>query len=204
MNIKSKQIIDELELVLGKFANEITNEDLNNITELKIRNFDVDGSVMEFYLEDLSLFNNLNKISFTDMIIEIDTLNYIYNSNITELNLHNCELMCTIDKPFEKIETLRVDYTDNFKEDYLRFFPNVKELVFKGYELTKELPSNIKVLNIVDTKVNDVSLIEKANLDRLYISKEEYNKDDYYKNKLNIFVYDDNNIYLVNNGDQNE
>lgn len=205
MNIKSHQIIDELELVLGKFAEEITEEDLNTITELTIRNFDLDGSVLDFYLEDLHLFNNLTKLTFRDMIIDIDTLNFVYNSNINELNLLNCELICTIDKPFERIETLRVEYTDNFNEEYLLNFPNVKDLTFKGSSITREIPNNVKKLNIVNTTINDIGLIERANLDELYISKIEYDKNtEFYKKMLNVFVFDDNNIYLINDGDENE
>ncbi len=62
MIIKSKQIIDELELSLGKFIEDITNEDLNTIQELTINGFDIDNKKLEFYLEDLLSFNNLKRI----------------------------------------------------------------------------------------------------------------------------------------------
>ena len=205
MNIKTKQIIDELELILGKFISDVTTDDLNTVTELNIRNFDVDGSVLDFNVDDLNLFPYLNKLSFTDMIIGNNILNYIFNSNITELRFNRCELFCNIDKPFEKIESLTIEYTDNFDEDSLLYFPNLKSLTFNGYKITKELPHNIKVLNILDTEVSDLNIIKNANLDQLYISKKEYNNNiDFYKNNLNVFVYDDNNIYLVNDGDHNE
>ena len=139
------------------------------------------------------------------MIIGNNILNYIFNSNITELRFNRCELFCNIDKPFEKIESLTIEYTDNFDEDSLLYFPNLKSLTFNGYKITKELPHNIKVLNILDTEVSDLSIIKNANLDQLFISKKEYNNNiDFYKNNLNVFVYDDNNIYLVNDGDHNE
>ena len=60
MNIKTKQIIDELELILGKFISDVTTDDLNTVTELNIRNFDVDGSVLDFNVDDLNLFPYLN------------------------------------------------------------------------------------------------------------------------------------------------
>lgn len=204
MNIKTKQIIDELELILGKFISDVTIDDLNSIKSLNIRNFDVDGSVLDFNVDDLNLFPYLNKLSFTDMIISNNILNYILNSNITELSFLRCELS-NIDKSFEKIESLTIEHTDNFDEDSLLYFPNLKNLTFKGYKITKELPHNIKVLNILDTEVSDLNIIKNANLDQLYISKKEYNNNiDFYKNNLNVFVYDDNNIYLVNDGDHNE
>ncbi len=205
MNLKTKQIIDELELVLGKFNGEITEEDLSTITELTIRNFDIDGTILEFYLEDLQFFANLRKLTFVDMIIDIDTVNYIFNSNINDLTFRNCELLCVIDKPFERIETLRVERTDNFKEEFLAYFPNVKDLTFKGYTVTKDIPANVKKLNIANSTISDIGIIERANLDELYISKDEYEKNtEFYKKMLNVFVYDNNNVYLVNDGDENE
>ena len=205
MNIKSKQIVDEVELVIGKLLKDISIEDLKSITELIINNFDVDGSVNKFYLEDLDLFTNLKKLSFNDMIIDTDTLMYINNHNIEELNLFNCELLCDTNITFNNITTLRVEYTDNFKEEYLMLFPNLKELSFKGYKITKDLPKTITKLNLVNTTIEDLKVIDNMNLSDLYISKDEYEKNiDYYKKLLYVHVYDDNNIYLINSGDENE
>ena len=88
--IKTKQINEQLELYLGKFSNEITIDDLNDIEDLTINNFDINKNRQDFYIEDLLLFKNLKSLTFNNMIIDIDIINYISNSNIEELNLYNC------------------------------------------------------------------------------------------------------------------
>ena len=206
MNIKSKQIIDEIELFTGKFIEDITSNDLNNIQELTINGFDVAKNHLEFHLEDLLLFNNLKKITFNNFILDIDTMNYIYNSKIEELNMYNCELLCKITNNYENINVLRVEYTTNFIEDYLSYFPNVKELAFKGYELSKDLSKKISKLDLMNTKVSNNNIIEKSNVNDLYISKDEYDnhKDFYEKLIIRVNVYDENNCYLIGKGDKNE
>ena len=205
MNLRTKQIIDQVELFSGKFISNITIDDLNNISELNIKNFDLDGNVLDFYLEDLEYFNNLKKLSFNDMIIDIDTLNFINKKGIEDLELFNCEIMSAINNKFDKVKTLVVEYSETFKEDYLLYFPNVTKLTFKGYKVTKELSNKIKELDLTNSSVEDLSIIEKMDLNELYISKDEYERNkDFYKKLLYVNVYENNNIYLVNSGDKNE
>ena len=206
MIIKSKQIIDELELSLGKFIEDITNEDLNTIQELTINGFDIDNKKLEFYLEDLLPFNNLKRISFNNIIVDVDTMNYIFNSNIEELNLYNCELLCDLNNDFKKIKILRVEYTSHFEEEYLKYFPNVKKLSYKGYTLKNVLPDNIKVVDLMNTKIEKTSIIDKSKINEIFISKEEYDKNKKFYDDLiiKVNVYDENNCYLLGSGDKNE
>ncbi len=204
--IKSKQIIDEVELLLGKFIDDINSDDLNSINELTINGFDVSKNVLEFHLEDLLLFNNLKSITFNNFILDVDTMNYIFNSKIEELNMYNCELLCEITNNYENIKTLRVEYTSNFEEEYLSYFPNVKELSYKGYKLTKPLSKNINKLDLLNSSVEDTNIIEESNVNDLSISIKEYEdkKDFYDKLIIKISVYDKNNCYLIGKGDKNE
>ena len=206
MIIKSKQIVDQIELLLGKFIDDITKNDLDNISELTINGFDVAKKHLDFNIEDLLLFNNLKKITFNNFILDVDTMNYIFNSKIEELNIYNCELLCEITSVYENIKVLRVEYTSNFDEKYLSFFPNIKELAYKGYTLKHSISNNIEKLDLMNTKIDDTKIIEKANVNTLYLSKDEYenHKDFYDKLIITIKVYDDNNCYFIGKGDDNE
>ena len=206
MNIKSKQIIDQIELYLNKFIKDINISDLDNISELTINGLDIKKNHMDFYLEDLILFKNLKKITFNRFILDVDTMNYIYNSKIEELDLYNCELFCEITNKFENIRILRVEYTSNFYEKYLLCFPNVKELSFKGYILKEPLSKNITKIDLSNTTVENTNIIEESNVNDLYISKKEYeNHKRFYDGLIiRVNVFDENNCYLIGQGDKYE
>ena len=205
MEIKSKQIIEQVELYLSKFIEEISVEDLDNINELTINEFDISDNKEEFYLEDLQLFKNLKTITFNNKIITKDILDYLNNSQIEELNLYNCELLCEPNNTFENIKVLRIEYVDNFKEEYLKCFPNIKELSFKGYEINNKLPNNVNKLDIMNSSINDLKIIDNSNINEIFLSKNEYEKNkDYYSNLIiKVNVYDENNCYLMDSGDKN-
>ncbi len=204
--IKTKQIIEQLELYLGKLIEEISIEDLNDIDELTINNFDITKNKQEFYIEDLLLFKNLKSITFNNMIIDIDIINYIGNSNIEELNLYNCELLVELTSNFDKITNLKIEYVDKFKEEYLNYFPNIEYLSYKGYELKNKLPKKIKVLDIMNSTIKNDEIFFGTNINEIFISKKEYdtNKDFYSKLIIKVNVYDENNCYLLNSGDKHE
>ena len=206
MNIKTRQIIDQIELYTSKYIDEITIDDLNNINELIINEFNINDEKEDFYIEDLDYFNNLKIITFNNKIINEEILNYIFKSNIEELNLYNCELVVVINNIFEKIKKLRIEYVDNFKEEYLNLFPNINELSYKGYIINNRLPKNINKLDIMNTTINNINILDNTNINEIFISKEEYenHKDYYSKLIIKVNIYDENNCYLLNSGDKNE
>ncbi len=206
MNIKTKQIIDYVELITSKFIENVNEEDLKKVEELTIDEFDIVGEKTNFYIEDLELFPNLKSLSFNRMIINEEILNYVKNSNINELNLYNCELVIALNSKFDNITTLRIEYVDNFEEDYLQCFPNVKNLTFKGYTISKQLPKDVNRLDMMNSKLEDTNIISKSKINDLYVSKDEYenHKDFYSRLIINVNVYDENNCYLVNKGDKDE
>ena len=120
--IKSKQILDEVELKLGKLKKDITEEDLDKIEELNIHRFDLSGSKEDFYLEDLKLFNSLESITFDHMSLNENILGYLSRSNINKLAFRNCELLCEIEHMFNNINNLSIEFVDNFKDEYLEIY----------------------------------------------------------------------------------
>ena len=206
MLINTKQIIDEVELLTNKYMDELTEEDLNSITELNINEFNIVGEKEDFFIEDLALFKNLRKITFNKKIINKEIMDYILNSNIEELNLYNCEIIYEFNSNFDNINTLRIEYVDNFKEEYLNYFPNVSVLAFKGYILKNTLSERIKRLDIANSTIDNIDIIKNSSVTDLYISLNEYrnHKDFYLSTKININVYDSNNCYILEGDDYYE
>ena len=203
--IKSKQILDEVELKLGKLKKDITEEDLDKIEELNIHRFDLSGSKEDFYLEDLKLFNSLESITFDHMSLDENILGYLSRSNINKLAFRNCELLCEIEHMFNNINNLSIEFVDNFKDEYLDRFPYLDFLSYRGYDINY-LPGNIRVLDISESNVMNNNVFLNTNFSEIYVSKDEYekNKKLYTDTSFKVNVYDSNKCYLDNEGDYNE
>ena len=206
MNIKTGQIIEQIELVIKKSIEELTEEDINSVEELTINEFNIVGEKEDFFIDDLLLFRNLKSITFNNKIIDTNIMQYVLNSGIEELDLYNCELIYEFEFNFENINKLGIEYVDNFKEEDLVYFPNVTDLVFRGYDINKELSKNINKLDILNSTIEDIGIIENSSIIDLYISNEEYERHkEFYSNAIiKVNVYDDNNCYLLNSGDDYE
>lgn len=201
--IKSKQIIDEVELKLGKLIDNISEEDLNLIDSLNIHCFSINEKKEEFFVEDLLLFHNLKSLSFDHMSITDKIMKYVLNSNINRLDLFNCELLCGFNSSFDNINYLSIEYVDNFRDEYLDFFPSLNFLSYKGYQINY-LPKNIRVLDINNSNVVNNNVFKESNVSEIYVSKEEYEKSSNLYQNFKTYVYDDNKCYLVGMGDKNE
>lgn len=200
MKIRTKSIIDQIELELNKDIEEVTEEDCNTIKDLIINGVNIIGEHQSIYIDDIKYFNNLESISINNMEIDeliLETLKGI--QTLKSIMFNECEIF---DFPtvFFNVTNVEFDFCINYFADILNSFPNVVKLTLKGVNIDY-IPKTVKYLNIQKSKIMNYEILNNLDLKELFISLTEYkNNSELYK-LLNAKVYDEHDCYLLKEGE---
>ena len=159
--IKNIELRNFIEYKLGK--ENFTKKDLENIDEIILDSKNIAGNYNQVYLEEISLFPFLKRISFRNVGISTKDMERL--QNIKEIEFVNCEL--------EEFE--------NLKEINCLKLINSKVENFETIEKLTEL----RELHLINLKFNNYDILKKyKNLTKLVIK----NIEDFSLSKIDFYI----------------
>ncbi len=144
--IKNKLLKTYVEIILDKES--IKKEDLNNIKEIILDSENIVGEYNKVYIEEISLFPNLEKITIKNLGFTKENMKLL--SKIKKIKFINCEI--TGIESLENVVELSINNTE------ISDFENIGQL------------ENIQLLKLINININDFRFISQLkNLSGLYI-----------------------------------
>ena len=174
MDIKTESIIDIIELQLNKTINNITKDDLNKVSYLRISQSDLKG-IREVDFNDLDYFSNIKELSIEGCMISTLVLNKLTNlKQLSKLSFINCDF---IDIPNDYFENLKIEELVLINDLGLSniHFSNINVLTIKNITFNFTL-DNVNVLDISSYKNNTFD-ISKWHINELIINESIFNED---------------------------
>ena len=190
--IKNILLKNYIEVILNK--ENITKKDLEEVKEIVLNSEDILGEYNKVYIEEISLFPNLEEITIKNLGLKLEDMQLLRNvkkvsfrncevngigylENVKELTINNTEIIDfeNITK-LTNIESLKLININLNQFDFIEDFKNLKELAIEnvnGFEMEKiDKPLKIENLSLMGIDKLDLNILSK------------------YKNLNEISVYD--------------
>lgn len=172
--IVNKKLEKYVKAQLNKY-NDLTKEDLNQVTRILIDQLDINGNYNEIDLKDITLFTNLESLNLRNIDIEdawYDT--YIQNLNLKTLELYNCTFNALT--YFPNIETLVLSNCQYIDINEIQKYATLKKLILLNAEISDDIFKGLTLehLDIRNSKISDYEFLNNLTKLRLYIDQEQY------------------------------
>lgn len=168
--MKTKSIIDILEVELCKSVSSITVSDLDKIKKLTINKVNYSGEILPVDSRDLLNFKNLESLDINGCMVDQEFLNNILKlKNLITLNFYNVDFIDGTEDFFDilKVKSLTIDNS-----------LGIQNITFSNYEYLK-----IKNCNLFN---------EFININKLDISFCDLSLDNFMIKSVNLLVIDEN------------
>lgn len=163
MQIKNKDLALYLGFKLNKIGNEFSSDELEQLKELVINQYNSFNEFCEVDLDVLNFTKNLERLELKNFEITDEIINKIKNiDTLNKLSLDHCLI-----DDFNKIGDMDVDFLEIFNNKFLRtnFLKNKN---YKGLLLSDSLSidienikdmNNLSILNLTNSNIVNPSLI---------------------------------------------
>lgn len=198
-NIEIKNVLlkEYIQTCLNK--DNINKKDLEEIKEIILDSKDIIGEYNKVYMDEITLFNNLEEITIKNLgitnenmkllkkIKKISFINCEVNGiknleNTTELIINNTEIWDFESiQNLKKLEILKLINIEINNYDFIEKLNNLKELAIEnvlGFSLEKiDMPLNIKKISFFGIDKLDLKIISKyKNLEEISVDKKDVEK----------------------------
>jgi len=186
--VKSVDLLNKIKVILGK--DDILEEDLNNIEELTINKYKLNGKETDIDLEELKFFKNLKTLTLIKFKIDLNIIEKINdNKHLWAIQFSKCDFQRVL--PInQKINYVVLDCCENVNLEFINNNETVKIIGTEVDLIQLKQMENIETLYLQDCKIKNVieilqcSKLKKLNLDGSKID----NKDILKKLNKNIAV----------------
>lgn len=179
--MKTESIIEYLSAV----------DNVADITELMINRFDISGNIINVDINDLKNFDNLKKISISNMVLNEEDLLVISGiSGLKILELYNCELVnLDLSKYINKMSLDKL-LLDNTILSYKLIEKAIDYVVIKNSNLDEIVKCNILDITKAEVDLNSFNL---KNYRQIIMSEKQFDKKyiDLLEGKVKITVMND-------------
>lgn len=184
--LKTKSIIDQVEIILNKNIEAVTHEELNKIEIITIKKLGYDGEIYNTSFEDINLLTNLKQLDIFDCMISDKEVKIILKlKNLKVISFINCDFIDEANFLFDNIKTENIYISNCIGLSGINI-SNLKDLELKRMyiDFYIENINNLK-LSLIENKVNFNFF---KNIDNITVDENSYNDDLLYivKNKLEI------------------
>lgn len=198
-NIEIKNVLlkEYIQTCLNK--DNINKKDLEEIKEIILDSKDIIGEYNKVYMDEITLFNNLEEITIKNLgitnenmkllkkIKKISFINCEVNGiknleNTTELIINNTEIWDFESiQNLKKLEILKLINIEINNYDFIEKLNNLKELAIEnvlGFSLEKiDMPLNIKKISFFGIDKLDLKIISKyKNLEEISVDQKDVEK----------------------------
>lgn len=195
--IKNILLKNYIEVILNK--ENITKKDLDEVKEIVLNSEDILGEYNKVYIEEISLFPNLEEITIKNLGLKLEDMQLLrkvkkvifsncevngikYLENVKELTINNTEII-----DFENItkliniESLKLININLNKFDFIEDLKNLKELSIEnvnGFEMEKiDEPLKIEKLSLMGIDKLDLNILSKyKNLNEISVCDNDVDK----------------------------
>ncbi len=195
--IKNILLKNYIEVILNK--ENITKKDLDEVKEIVLNSEDILGEYNKVYIEEISLFPNLEEITIKNLGLKLEDMQLLrkvkkvgfnncevngikYLENVKELTINNTEII-----DFENItkliniESLKLININLNNFDFIEELKNLKELSIEnvnGFEMEKiDEPLKIEKLSLMGIDKLDLNILSKyKNLNEISVCDNDVDK----------------------------
>ena len=174
MELKTKSIVDVVEIACNKSIKDIQEKELDNIRYLRVCKTDY-NNILNVDFEELRLFKNLEELSIEGCMIGYDVLTILKDiTGLKRLNFANCDF---IDNPQVYFDNLFLD------ELVLNEVIGLDDIVFSNINkiiiINSKLSCSVNNVKIIDISRNTTLNTNLANLEisNLIISEKQLNEE---------------------------
>lgn len=166
----SKELIKDIERILGKTISEITENDIKNITSLTLNRKKNFKEEKDYIIKDLIWFENLNVLSISNFKLiaeDVASLNLLKNLNFVhldfcELNLNKLDFNDNVeDIVLNVCSGLTLEMLENSKAKNIKIIGSSLEMKSINIEAFK-LVENLKTLSINNYTINSINALERV------------------------------------------